>query len=499
MFRPGIMVIILLFLARSFPGQRGEGCPADSRIAQEGSPPLDVQLEFIPIRAAIHLSYRQRGAGKVRITNRSTEPARELKIVVSLPGREDLLPAPFLFQIPVLQPFEAKEVRIVPQFTQKILEERTSELLFRAKIFASGCFIAAREALVPLLECSAFTWDVPARMAALVDPAPLEKMVRRALAAALLEESDLPVKNLWLSAGVFDVLSSWGFQFLEDSPHAAAQALLGIPVDRVNSPVETLGNHAGDCDDLSVLLASALEASGVPAGIGIGENHVFVLFDLGSRDLQSTAVDPNGIFQHGGRAWVPVEATQLTRPGATLLSAWNAARLQLEGLRSGETRFFEVRKAWSDYPTIPAAPSASMNLEQLAPAEPAQIRSQRELGEFLFREAVKRADRARAEAGPEPGEGDRSRAAVLAALGYRNEARELLEKVLSDHPDPYTRLELTSIILAGQRDPRELAEAREELRRILKELDPLDIPTRSQAERQLELIQLQGEMANSTG
>jgi len=491
--RTAVKVALLLCLAGSLPGRK-EGRASHPRTQSEDLPLVNLGLELQPIRAAIYLHYRRAGAGEIRITNRMSKSARGLILEVSLPGREDLLPVPCRQEIPPLEPLQSTAVRVQPSFSPKILEEGTSELLFLAKVFAQDREVAAREALVPVLESTAVTWDVPERIAALIDPAPTREIVRRTLSAVLPSSSNIHIRNFRLSAMAFDALQAWGFQYLEDTPDSLAQALLDVPVDRVNTPAETLRDHGGDCDDLSVLLASALESCGVPAGIGVSRDHVFVLFDLGIEDLESRALDSSGILLRGGHAWIPVEATWLTRPGATLLAAWNAARSRLQDLRSGATRFFEVRKAWGEFPTI------SRSREIAVPAiRPALARSAPELGTWLRERTRRMADEARAGAGPEPGEGDRSAAAVFARAGYRKEAERLIRRAVAEHPGPCARIELAGVLLSDPRTSGDITEARRELRRALAELDPLDLEAIDQAEKYLKQTSLFGETARAGG
>ncbi len=459
-------------------------------------PDLLVRLEASPLRAAVYLSYRRQGLGEVRIMNQGARPVSGLLLTVRIPGREDLLPEPFSAEVPEIEASGTATVKVTPRFAPAILEEKTTEVAFRAALSRSGREVASSTALVPVIDRALVTWDVPERIAALIDPEPLLALVRGALArGAAAKTGDLPFPNLRAGAGAFDALASWGLRYLEDAPAAAAQALLGVPADRVNGPAETLRDHGGDCDDLSVLLASALEAAGVPSALGIAENHVFVLLDTGIERLDSSAVDPSWVLERGGRAWMPLEATCLARTGSTLLSASGSARERLTALRSGETKFFEVRKAWSDYPTSPSPrrSEASAGSDRPAPRparEDGGTSSERELSRVLRNGAARRAEEARARGDGDASDGDRRAASVFAASGFHSDAEDLLRRALAGRPEAGTRLELAGAILAGPRGPAEVAEAGREIRTALGELDPLDLATRGEALERLEQVSL---------
>jgi hypothetical protein len=484
-------VTLFLILAAGLLGRQG----GDLGLILSGArrKEIDIRLEASPLRAAVHLSYRRKGMGEVRIAHHGASAVRGLRLEVEIPGRTDLLPEPFTAEVPEIAAGGSAKVLVCPRFAPAILDLKTTELPFRAVVRnEEGLEIGETTTLVPVIERRLVTWDVPERVAALIDPEPLIALVREALAAgaAAKRSGDLAIPNLRAGAGAFDALAAWGLRYLEDAPAAAAGALLGVPADRVNDPAETLREHGGDCDDLSVLLAAALEAAGVPSALGISESHVFVLLDTGLETLSGSALDPSWVLERGGRAWMPVEATCLARGGSTLLSAAGNARGRLPALRSGAARFFETRKAWSDYPALAAPPRG----ESAAPGAPAAgcptgqeapTASERELSGVLRSAAARKAEEARGRGDGDPGEGDRRAAAEFSACGYHLEAADLLRRALARKAEPGTRLELAGEILA---DPRgaDLAEARRELRLALGELDPLDIGSRSEALKRME-------------
>lgn len=510
MSRTGIPMCLTLLAAGSLSGLGGGAWPFGSRSGASPSFDVDAAIAFEPVRAAVYLSYRKingDGIGSLKITNRGFRPASGLLLTVDLPDREDLLPEPFTAAVPDLDPLETKAMKVFPRLSPAILGEKTSELRFRATVSSPGGTVAVRNALVPVIERSQVTWDKPERIAALIDPSQMMSFIRRALSRSPTLAEKLPVKNLRLASEVFDAILAWGLRYLEDSPPARDQALLGVPVDRVNSPAETLADHAGDCDDLSVLLSSGLEAAGVPSAIGICENHVFVLLDLGVESPERSAIDPSWVLEHGGRSWIPLEATCLARAGTTIISSWSAGRERLKALRSGEARFFDVRKAWSDYPSVPATPEMGAprpealregGPERSKPASPA-VRpvapvpagsGAAEVARVLRDRVGGKAEEARRS---DPVDGDRRAAAVFAEAGYRREAESLLRRALERKPDPGIRLDLAGLILSGAVGAGDIAAAKREVELALEGLDPLDLPSRDEAAKRL------GEISFLTG
>ena len=495
----GLVLALAGYLTRR-GGDAAGGSPGASLLGSQTVPSapsacgIDLKIALEPIHAAVHLSYRSQGLGEVRIVNGGARVLEGLTLAVGLPGRTDLLPEEFTATVPSIPPSGEAVVRILPHFSPAILGEGTSELCLRVRLTAAGSVLAEQQVLVPVVARSEMTWDEPERLAALIDPALLEGLIHAAIAADPPAAETLPVRNLALAAAAWDALASFGLRYLEDSPRSLAQALLGVPADRVSLPVETLMDRAGDCDDLTVLLASALEAAGVPTAVGLAESHVFILLDsgLGMDRLETSAVEAASVLDRGGRAWVPLEATCLTKAGSTLVFAWMAARSRLTALRSGEAQIFEVRKAWTRFPSVELAgstPEAPRSLS--SEAHRTLGASGREMARLLRDRVTSRALKARQDAtGLEDGEieGARREAAVFAGALYRDEAERILRGILGRKDDPRVRLDLADLMAADPRGSADLAAARRETETALGALDPLDLVAQEEARRSLERI-----------
>ena len=473
--------------------------PARARVvAEDGFVRADLELQpnLEPVRSAIFLSYRNRGIGRVAIRNRGEALRGELQVRFDLPGRADLLPEPVVDLFDEIESGEVRDVAIRPRFAPAILEEPTTELRARIEVThrpvgsSESRVIAARETLLVLVDRSSVTWDLPERLAALIDPASVAALVRQDLArrerVCPKESGRLSIVNLELAAVIFDTLRAQGLRYLKDAPESAAAALLEAPVDQVSLPTETLRDHAGDCDDLSVLLSSALESAGVPTALAYSDEHIIVLFDLGIgiEAAETAGLERASLLERSGRVWMPIEATALARASATLMRAWSDGRAQLEMLRSGAMRLFEIRKAWRDYPAI-GGMTPRENVDGSIPHETERCSDgAAELALHLVTQVAARAETARQDAGSE-GEADLRAARVWLEAGLPSEARALLRRSLERQPDVGTRLELARAILQHPGGRQDLDEARSALEVVLAEADPMDLALRGETLRQL--------------
>jgi hypothetical protein len=85
---------------------------------------------------------------------------------------------------------------------------------------------------------------------------------------------------------IFDALGQYGVYYISDPNDP-----LGTGIDYIQTPSETLSLKGGDCDDLAVLYASALESVGVDTALIHIPGHVFVAFKVdGSWNLIETTM-----------------------------------------------------------------------------------------------------------------------------------------------------------------------------------------------------------------
>src|SRR5262249_42637366 len=145
-------------------------------------------------------------------------------------------------------------------------------------------------------------------------------------------------------------LSDAGLHYLPDPADPISERVDANAVDEVKYPGETLLTHSGDCDDLSVLSASLLEAVHIPTAFAVGAGHVFVLFDSGieARDMPESPFEPGTVVSWRGKVWVPVEPTDLTRAGSSFLSAWAAGWPRCKSA-TDTLKIVETEEAWRRY------------------------------------------------------------------------------------------------------------------------------------------------------
>ncbi|MFZ5518985.1 MAG: hypothetical protein ACOY90_20300 [Candidatus Zhuqueibacterota bacterium] len=149
---------------------------------------------------------------------------------------------------------------------------------------------------------------------------------------------------------LFNAVSGHGIQYDEDAQPVEGNARLGL--DDICYPVQTLKDRRGDCDDLSVLLASLFENRNIPvAFVDFGE-HISVIFSTGEHQgLASNLPYPDDLFfQYQNELWIPLEVTWID---STFFRAWQKGAAEITKIFGEEQyRVIEIRKAWNEYQPV---------------------------------------------------------------------------------------------------------------------------------------------------
>jgi Tfp pilus assembly protein PilF len=131
------------------------------------------------------------------------------------------------------------------------------------------------------------------------------------------------------------------------TPFDAAQKQADL-VDSVSLARETLTARGGDCDDLTVLFCSLLEAVGIRTGYRLVPGHIYAAFDTGVPIGSWQDVHPERPMsfadQDTGTLWIPVEVTLVDK--TDFLAAWRRGEEEWEeAVAKAPTQAFFVKTA----------------------------------------------------------------------------------------------------------------------------------------------------------
>lgn len=298
---------------------------------------LELELKLSPIYGSLFYSYRDDALGSVRVENLDEVAlggARlvfEIEKVIDPQNREvDFLVEQLELEIPELEPGGAWIGKIAPKLSTHVLSERNREVKAVARVMKEGQEVKATSCALLVYGHHVLSWEKPERVAAFIDP---QDPAVQAFVKAVwphrpqTAQREYPPRNVVDAVALVTALIDFELHYRPD-PHTPVTADGAWKShDRVNYPWETLLDGSGDCDDLTVLCCSILEAAGIPTAFVVAADHVLLLFDSGldEEDLASAPFDRQTVIPWEGRIWLPLESTELDKPGATFRTVWAEA------------------------------------------------------------------------------------------------------------------------------------------------------------------------------
>jgi tetratricopeptide (TPR) repeat protein len=196
---------------------------------------------------------------------------------------------------------------------------------------------------------NASIWDDDRRAAAFVtarDPAVLR--LAKSVAGIIGDREGLVVDaRLATAMALHQALALHGVRYVVD-PKTPYQDLVNRrqEIDFLQFPRQTLDYKAGDCDDLAILFCAALEAVDVETAFITIPGHIYAAFalDMAPEKAKGVLRRPEDLILEGGKAWVPVEVTEIK---GGFLKAWTlGARQWRENAGDGRAKLHPVREAW---------------------------------------------------------------------------------------------------------------------------------------------------------
>jgi tetratricopeptide (TPR) repeat protein len=163
-------------------------------------------------------------------------------------------------------------------------------------------------------------------------------------------------ENLLAAVAMHEALALYGLKYQVD-PTSSYEKLSAssTAIDYLQFPRQTLENLSGDCDDLSILYCSLLEALGVPSAFITVPGHIYTAFALkmGAQEAASVfATNADLIVGKDGIVWVPVEVTSIE---GGFLKAWaTGAKEWREWSAQKKAELWPIADAWKLYESVPA-------------------------------------------------------------------------------------------------------------------------------------------------
>ena len=353
------------------------------------------EIKFERLFPALYKHYDIVPSGITTVNNDERFPITD--IAVSVYSREYMDDPKLSIEIERLDPGETAMVDLFVLFSNSILNLTESEKL-SAEITMDYTLNGREQSWVgyKTLEVenrNAVTWTDDAKAAAFVTPKD-DEVLRFAKQVAGLVRAKGPAAvdlNLRMGMGMFEALAGYRMSYVIDPntlPYEDA-AKNTQTVDFLQFPAQTLYYRGGDCDDLSILYCSLLEAIGIETAFVTVPGHIFSAFsidmDIAEAASTFTSID---LVSSGGKTWVPVETTMVD---SDFLSAVeDGARQWNEFSGTGGAVLLPMHESWARFESA-GSPSFEFQLG-LPDSEKSEARYLTSLDKFVERELFSRVE-----------------------------------------------------------------------------------------------------------
>jgi hypothetical protein len=306
------------------------------------------------IFGAQFMNYESAGIGVATITNNSGETLTDVRVETAI---NEIASGPTKSEtIKSLAPGKSVEVDIPLSVSREILTlNETRDIPVKLRTYYTcikGVYSYIETKSTTVHSRNALTWNNISHIGSFITPREDAASSFSRNAISLYKQKINPGfnKKLQESLIIFNALGAAGISYATDPNIGYGKRDVDM-IDYVMFPGETLRKKAGDCDDLTVLYASLLEAVGIKTAVITTPGHIFMMFDTEVPQNSHTDItDDRSLFYFmNGTAWIPVEVTMM---GKSFLAAWREGARSVEKHREklGELDTLETARAWAKFP-----------------------------------------------------------------------------------------------------------------------------------------------------
>lgn len=197
---------------------------------------------------------------------------------------------------------------------------------------------------------NSMTWEDDRRAAAFVSGRDASaQLFARQIEAIIRNQLDpnIPV-NIQYAAAVFAAIKTFGVNYVVDPSSAFTDNVGTNTVDFLQFPYQTLLYHGGDCDDLSILNCSLLQAMGIETAFITVPGHIYMAFDSGVSPDQAGKINRGRTIVYEDKVWIPVEITVMQDTFALALQIGYKEWIKYQD----QAALVPISKAWEEYSPV---------------------------------------------------------------------------------------------------------------------------------------------------
>lgn len=319
-----------------------------------------VDKEIQPLFPVFYSRYTESGFGKMVFINNEKNDITDVQVLVFI---EQYMTNPDVCcELARVKRGDTFEAELTCFLNESVLNNLVAEKA-DARITVSYKSLGKRMSYSQTVELqslsrNSMTWEDDRRAAAFVSPRDgtanyFANFVKNCVKSEL--RSSVP-ENIQYAAAMFAALKSFGINYVIDPSSAFTDNTGTSQVDFLQFPYQTLLYSGGDCDDLSILNCSLLEAIGIETAFITCPGHIFIAFDAGVPvDQASKAGD---CIVMNGKVWVPLEITlcqdTFALERSTAMREWKKY--------PKERALIPLKEAWEEYKPV-GIPDSSVKID----------------------------------------------------------------------------------------------------------------------------------------
>ncbi len=321
----------------------------------EGLELLDIKLS--PLFPVLYKYYDSHPVGTTLLRNYEKKEAENISIQLYVDRYMDNPTE--IGGIPNLASGEERVIDLFGLFTEDMMDI-TEGTKASAKISLSYTMGGKSHTVeyTPVMEFhnrNALMWDDDRKIASFITAKDPEILSFSKNVTTWMQEVINPAvdENLQKGMIIFEALKSYGIRYEVDPVTPFSEfSEQKTAIDFLQFPRQTLQYTNGDCDDLTSLYASLLEAAGVETAVITTPGHIYGAFALKSspEEVLKTFSRPEEFIIIGNKVWVPVEITMVQE---SFEKAWQAgAREWRENELKDQSMLFPTRASWQVYQAV---------------------------------------------------------------------------------------------------------------------------------------------------
>jgi tetratricopeptide (TPR) repeat protein len=296
--------------------------------------------------------YATNPSGTMTIKNTSSNKIANIKVSAYLRKYMDFASTGTV--VPELQPGESCSLNINTLLNKNALtvdENTVLQMQYTVTWQEDGAeYSTTFSRPVTMYKKSAMTWVDTAMLSCFILPNN-ETVSSFAFKVLGNSEQRIASKKFTQAMQIVNALGSIPLTYVSDPDTPISKVIDNdYAVDTVRFPDETLLIKGGDCDDMTVLLCSTLEAAGIHTALITIPGHIFAAFNAETKYnfLWNTLADGYKAIENDGQVWIPIEVT-LMQDG--FAASWKKAS---EEIADKQYEFIKVSDASCEYPPVPS-------------------------------------------------------------------------------------------------------------------------------------------------